>query len=1060
VLVKALTMSESLDIKAVRLAMESQGLTQAEVVRRSGLSRAQLSRLLSLSVASVRKDTVTRLAQGLDVSPSEILRGGRLHDFRNAIAEEHERIDFRGIGMPQFEPQPIEDVFVDLTLREHADSSDACRPGSGEVPRSRTPQPIAATECVRTQDRVVVLGHPGSGKTTLLRYLTHCCARDTADEGELPIYIRLAEFSRAQELDERVDLLKFAAARAADRGCPDVEESLKKELSEEKRRCLVLLDGLDEVAEHDQNEKLIAAVKAFVSQYPNNRYVVTSRIVGFESGTWADLGFSVFRVLGYSRKQLHAFAEKWAKLLARIQGQLYSEVLEDLQSAIFSNPRVRALASNPLILTILVLLSGARGGTLPRRRVDLYQKVVDVFLDSWEKSKRATDKFDETYSINLDAREFRWLLSDVSLAIQKAERTLAPRWWLAEKMREYLQNKLGFELNDANDTCDRIIRYLAERTGLIEERGRDLFGFSHRTLQEYFASLGAIDEADASPSRDVSHCIRDYLFHPQWCEVVRLIAAQLTPPLAESLLSSIVDDPDPVGRFLRRGPLLALKCLSDGTTVANRRLIANVFENLTDLGRSKWLGITLDAFDVLESLEGTRLERQAKDTIAAILAAAEAELDSDDFECLYNRIKLREVFDKAGDGLFAGSDSEAAREVPVTIDGKEHKVVFFNAAMLLDHPDAWYKSVCAILEDENKSLELKQLIVRELGRRIGTDRRSRMRLRKILVSDAATALRVASAWALASGSNGRHSTKRLLARVLEQDRDEQVRAACAAGLKEAASEDPTVRDRLVQFLEGGEPAGVCGGAARGLSKVAMTDESIADSLLRRVRDESEADETRVSCAWSLQPQIGKERKITNAFKGWLDAQKPPNLRRVAAQCLAVVMADESITWDHRVVEKAEHILMTLTDPCPHALESLTALATARVVRGGLRLETVLRDSLEPLVDRIEVAFVFGSTARKRQTEDSDIDLFIIGNANLKDVSTPLRGAENTLGRRINPVMYTRQSFEEKYHAGDPFLLDVYRREKIPIIPSSADSSGRSLDDELRAMVSERLASTV
>jgi len=386
--------------------------------------------------------------------------------------------------------------------------------------------------------------------------------------------------------------------------------------------------------------------------------------------------------------------------------------------------------------------------------------------------------------------------------------------------------------------------------------------------------------------------------------------------------------------------------------------------------------------------------------------------------------------------------------------------VFFNAAMLLDHPDAWYKSVCTILEDENKGLELKQLIVRELGRRTGTDRRSRMRLRKILVSDAATALRVASAWALASGSNGRHSTKRLLARVLEQDRDEQVRAACAAGLKEAASEDPTVRDRLVQFLEGGEPAGVRAGAARGLSKVAMTDESITDSLLRRVGDESEADETRVFCAWSLQPQIGKERKITNAFNGWLDAQKPPNLRRVAAQCLAVAMADESITWDHRVVEKAEHILMTLTKPCPHAIESLTALATARVVRGGLRLETVLRDSLEPLVDRIEVAFVFGSTARKRQMEDSDIDLFIIGNANLKDVSTPLRGAENTLGRRINPVMYTRQSFEQKYHAGDPFLLDVYRREKIPIIRSTADSSGKGLDDELRAMVSERLASTV
>src|SRR5205085_1454726 len=107
----------------------------------------------------------------------------------------------------------------------------------------------------------------------------------------------------------------------------------------------------------------------------------------------------------------------------------------------------------------------------------------------------------------LDAREFRWLLSDLSLAMQKADRTLAPRWWLADRMRDYLQQKLGFGADEAKDACDRIIRYLAERTGLIEERGLDLFGFSHRTLQEFFASLGIIDESDNSASRDVTDAL-------------------------------------------------------------------------------------------------------------------------------------------------------------------------------------------------------------------------------------------------------------------------------------------------------------------------------------------------------------------------------------------------------------------------------------------------------------------------------------------------------------------------------------------------------------------------
>jgi len=128
-----------------------------------------------------------------------------------------------------------------------------------------------------------------------------------------------------------------------------------------------------------------------------------------------------------------------------------------------------------------------------------------------------------------------------------------------------------------------------------------VFGFSHRTLQEYFASLGVIDEAAASASRNLPECLRGYYYHPQWCEVVRLVAAQLTPPVAESLLTCIVDDPDPVGRFLKRGPLLALRCLSEGTTVPNRQLVTSVFNALADLGRSRWLGVVLEAFDVFET---------------------------------------------------------------------------------------------------------------------------------------------------------------------------------------------------------------------------------------------------------------------------------------------------------------------------------------------------------------------------------------------------------------------------------------------------------------------------
>jgi predicted nucleotidyltransferase len=112
-----------------------------------------------------------------------------------------------------------------------------------------------------------------------------------------------------------------------------------------------------------------------------------------------------------------------------------------------------------------------------------------------------------------------------------------------------------------------------------------------------------------------------------------------------------------------------------------------------------------------------------------------------------------------------------------------------------------------------------------------------------------------------------------------------------------------------------------------------------------------------------------------------------------------------------------------------------------------------------LTDSIELAFVFGSVARDRQTQESDIDLLLIGNVPLKMLSGPLRQAEKTLGRRISPAIYTRDSFCERYQRGDPFLLEVYRREKIPVIGRAGKNSRKDVADELGTMVAERMAAT-
>ena len=208
-----------LDRRRLESLIESQGLTQSELVRMSGVSRAQLSRLLARDESRVRQRTLERLAQALKVAPAKLSVGGVLNQYRQSVAHEHKEIDFRGLGMPDVQRQPIQDVFVDVKVvpDDDCESIRGCDPLEGRR-RARRPrgQPITATECVSTCDRVIILGNPGCGKTTLLKFLAHQRASRDDGDGKVPIYTRLPELCRAKELDERVDPVKFAADRAAE----------------------------------------------------------------------------------------------------------------------------------------------------------------------------------------------------------------------------------------------------------------------------------------------------------------------------------------------------------------------------------------------------------------------------------------------------------------------------------------------------------------------------------------------------------------------------------------------------------------------------------------------------------------------------------------------------------------------------------------------------------------------------------------------------------------------------------------------------------------------------
>jgi len=102
------------------------------------------------------------------------------------------------------------------------------------------------------------------------------------------------------------------------------------------------------------------------------------------------------------------------------------------------------------------------------------------------------------------------------------------------------------------------------------------------------------------------------------------------------------------------------------------------------------------------------------------------------------------------------------------------------------------------------------------------------------------------------------------------------------------------------------------------------------------------------------------------------------------------------------------------------------------------LRNVLQECLDPLRDRILVAFVYGSMARSQERSASDVDLMVIGSVGLSQIAPVLKKAEVSLGRAVNPCVYSAKEVVKKLSAGHHFLETVLKGEKIYIQGDQSD----------------------
>ncbi len=477
--------------------------------------------------------------------------------------------------------------------------------------------------------RLLIRGDPGSGKTTLLRHLAVICARergrlpDRSRETTVralygwpacpfPIYIPL----RALDLSSRdADLLTAYTQKLGLLLNHDLDDCTVAFFNDRLQRgeCLVLLDAFDELRD-EHTRTLVARLIATLPPGPKgrpNRFVVTSRIIGYE-GQLNGEGFVRRRVEELDEDQAARFiraryAAIWSserRVLAQDPQWKFDRQAENLIRRLPSNPGLRRLSRNPLLLSLTVALHydhRGRGLQLPEERYRLYEEALRMLVRDWERRKDADinlEPTDDRSDLTLDERlrllrELAWMMFEQSAdgasprahAVVRGSQVRARLAEILTLLPGFAPDKVGAaRTRHAESEAERWQQNISQRGGVLQELGNvpgsnDVeIQFAHLTFQEYLAARAAASEDGTRRLARILECWD----RPTWREVLLLYAAshdatpvirhlQAQPGIASTLLAGAVllERPTQLSLDLQERTLAQLRQLALTSTEAS-----------------------------------------------------------------------------------------------------------------------------------------------------------------------------------------------------------------------------------------------------------------------------------------------------------------------------------------------------------------------------------------------------------------------------------------------------------------------------------------------------------
>jgi predicted NACHT family NTPase len=512
---------------------------------------ALLAAAFALDVwAEVRPTLVGRAAEAVKFWIDCLISRHRQHYLKDIVFQ-HRNFDVKGLSTQATFTLELEHVFVDLSvapIAPHEASADMIRKLPPELREGRRQVWDFLEGVGDGTAKLVLLGAPGSGKTTLVKHIALTFAHGRSPKANLrasrnlPILLFLREHAEAITNEANAKLSELVAEYQKEERQIDIP-AVWFDTQLKRGRCVVMLDGLDEVADPEARRKVALWADRQMSIHGGNRFVITSRPHGYRDNPLGSV--NVLEVRPFTSDQVRDFVHRWyVANEIKSQQRDYAGVRQDAKTGaldlldrLHGAPALSDLAVNPLLLTMIATVHRYRS-SLPGRRVELYAQICEVSLGKRQQSKGL--------QLDLTPAQKQRVLEPLAWEMMVARKREIPKSDACAAIQGTLRH-----VNQRLAPGDFLVSVENDSSLLLEKEAGGVYAFAHHTFQEFLAACHA--QENAAPARrgkrvsahESIELLTRNIGDGWWAETIRLFAAKgNASPILRACISRPALDPE------------------------------------------------------------------------------------------------------------------------------------------------------------------------------------------------------------------------------------------------------------------------------------------------------------------------------------------------------------------------------------------------------------------------------------------------------------------------------------------------------------------------------------